>query len=52
MKVVFVNEAVLNAWYAWTIDNKKIAKKIEPVPNPYGFSTGSWKKRSKARFFP
>jgi hypothetical protein len=25
---------------------------LEPVPKPYGFSTGSWKKRSKARFFP
>jgi hypothetical protein len=25
---------------------------FEPVPKPHGFSTGSWKKRSKARFFP
>jgi hypothetical protein len=28
-----------------------LKKSMEPVSKPYGFSTGSWKKRSKARFF-
>ncbi|MDR3161452.1 MAG: Txe/YoeB family addiction module toxin [Spirochaetaceae bacterium] len=28
MKIVFANDDVFNAYYAWTIDDKKIAKKI------------------------
>jgi hypothetical protein len=37
-------------FYPYWLQDKQ--QPIEPVPKPYGFSTGSWKKRSKARFFP
>jgi hypothetical protein len=38
------------ALFALVIGKK--SEKNEPVPKPYGFFTGSWKKRSKTRFFP